>query len=619
LKKVQNESNKFSYYNNYNDYDRRNTHTHDVKSTLSSSTNSPNFLDKNSMSISNNESPKVVSEFINCDRIANANLNSNLTPQVDLLEFEKLKEDYFTIYEEKKLLLNQLNDYETIKVKCHTSTSELANLQLQYENLQYKFKHISDEKNIIHERLSKVIKENNDMNQNINSLKESVKTCEIDKNNLKTKISNHNNKVKFCEKEIANLKKKNQNLNFQVKNLTHKLDEEKEMRNQLEKRNEDNLQEFENKLAILENEKQKLMKETFLSALEGVDGEDNNNNFNEENCFKFHFIPDVNIIEIFLGGEKIAEAKNRGEWAPPGERGSQKKGANPPHQGNTSPLMKIGPQIDENFTLNKEYSFINIKKGGDKGKRGITTSPAVNKCISLRKLFSNNNLSISSKNSNLINQTPNLENKENINSNNNSNSTKSKMILISNFSSNKKRRFKSEFKIDGGENDKKIFPFQFDKIDNCIQNANFNNNNNSNNNFMTNSTSTSNNNSQCNNYFGNGLKYFLTSSNNHRHKKVLSLDQVISNEEKMGDVDGDGEVALLNVKKNLSYIELVSQNCLNLEFTQKSLLNNAEKIHPQHENKLEIQRITTDDVHLNITRQSIIEEEIKKESYDPNE
>jgi hypothetical protein len=236
-------------------------------------------------------------------------VNVSNKKKVDFNDFEKLKEDYFTLYEEKRVLDTQLVDYNELQQQYTLLKDSYGKLKVQYDITSEKLNHVIDEKVNYHERLNKVVRENSELLQTLHSLRESLNTSEREKNSIKNKVSQYNNKHKLIEKELNISKKKCHTLNFQIKNLTEKLNIESEDRRALEKQLEDLKDDYSNKLAILEGEKQKSLKDPFTLLMKTLE-EDNSN------MIELKYNSETNKIEIYFENNKVIELDNTDKRRP---------------------------------------------------------------------------------------------------------------------------------------------------------------------------------------------------------------------------------------------------------------------------------------------------------------
>lgn len=477
---------------------------------------SPRFLKSSEFNLNNN----------NTNTINNSNVNMSKSPlelkkpvNISQRDFDKFKEDYFQLYEEKKALEGQLVDYIDLQRKYSDSNNSLISLQAEFDNINERYSSIIEEKKNFQERLNRFAKENFELMKNITNIKEALNLSEKEKNTAKNKIAIYVNKLKFLEKESGVMKKKNQSLKNQIKNLTEKIISLEEDKNRLDKRNEDNLNEFENKLAGLENEKNKMIKDSLSLLI---------NSINDEKFLIFKYEKEGNKIQLFFEGEKIGEAENYG---------------NVPEQEQCQSYRNRKSQPNPyDSVLNFKGDFVSPSKKVEQKTYPLPPNPG----FSLKQLFSKSRSEKS------------YENKENINNNTNHFKSKSKSnskLLISNLSStaNKKQRteaklpkIKEEDNISSFDmpnelpnkqftsinNNPFIFNFninnassyKIEKIDSCIKKTNLND----------------------------SIRYVISSSNNNRHKKVVSLEEAIGTEI-IGDLYNAN-----NINKRLNFLSIGS-------------------------------------------------------------
>jgi hypothetical protein len=223
--------------------------------------------------------------------------------KVDFLDFEKLKEDYFNLYEEKRNLESQVVEYAEQLLGFNMLKDEFGKLKVLHDIASDKLNTTIEDKVTYHERLNKVVKENSELLQTVHNLKEHLNNSEREKNNIKTKLSTCNNKFKLIEKELNISKKKCQTLNFQIKNLTEKLNIEADERVSCAKLLDDLRHDYNNKLATLEVEKQKLTKDPFMLLMKSLEDGDNK-------LIELVYNNETNKIEMYWDGSKIMELDN---------------------------------------------------------------------------------------------------------------------------------------------------------------------------------------------------------------------------------------------------------------------------------------------------------------------
>lgn len=464
---------------------------------------SPNFTD----SVTSRSEP--VSPMPGNNNETYLNVNSvNPIHYVDIIEFEKLKEDYFSLYEEKKALEIQLLDSFPYEDKYKQLVKKYNELQILYETANSKTALYYEEKLSLQDRLNKLSKENFELVTNINSLKESLNSSEKDKNGAKSKITAAHNKIKMLEKETASLRKKTQSLNFQIKDLKEKLKDRTDEKILIGKKLEDVIEEFENKLVLKENEKQKILKDSLSHLMNLID---------EDKCFEFSYNINKDLIEIYFEKSKIIEVENKvSNVSNPSDVKLNTENSILYLKTNNTETLLTSPSKPQN-KFSKDYIFTDNDPETCKSASGV----------SLQKLFSNK-----SRSSQKIKKNDS-SNKENVNlfgnllENNNQN--KNRKILLGNLSSSKrnKKTFYSKLAADEMENlnNKKNFFINnnhyynvnmnvnpFESIDSCIRKTNLNNN----------------------------LRYILSSNN--RHKKVISLGEMMGVDEDDNKDEGNSIV-----------------------------------------------------------------------------
>jgi hypothetical protein len=217
-------------------------------------------------------------------------------------EFEKLKEDYFNLYEEKKFVEMQLIENSKFKVLYNEIKESLNSLQLQYDNILATSQKNSEEKNSLQDRLNKFSKDHFELVQNLSKLKETLNHSEKERNLIKTKFSAVENKNKTLEKEISMIRKKTQSLNSQIKDLREKLKEEMDDKMLLEKKYEDQIEELNNKCENLQIEKQNILKDSLSHIMM---------NLNDEKLIEFFYNVETNKIQIYYEKSLVTEVENK--------------------------------------------------------------------------------------------------------------------------------------------------------------------------------------------------------------------------------------------------------------------------------------------------------------------
>lgn len=581
---------------------------------------SPSNLSKTDLDFLNMDSPKkkvyqrqgsMVSDFtINLHRESNpypyeGNIDLN---SIHKIEFDKLKEDYFSLYEEKKYIENQLFDHIQYKSRCSELSTSINNLQIQFDQIISKSNIIQEEKISLQERFNKISKENFELVQNINGLKETLNSSEKDKNLMKTKISVSSNKIKFFEKEINSMRKKNQSMNYQIKDLKEKIKDEQDDKFLLEKRYDEQIQEMENKLMNLEGEKQKILKDSVSHLM---------NTLSEEQCIEFSFNKESNKIEIFFDKAKICEADNKQDnQIFTNENSMNNSNIKISNTNNINSSFKeknlMSPTSVKKLTSEKENSIlylntettnlddINISSPlkSNRNTKSLNKSRKIsnnttnkeesssllsskqeitNTAVSLNKLFGNTTCNNSKSSKKLI-----IENKENIPFFNPSPSPTKKIHIsnLNNLSSNKKSlRPKKEFsKLDIDQINlhhtakhinsvQFINPFSFNtntnsSIDNCIRKTQVQKEKES-------------------------FRYVLSSTTN-RHKKIISLDEALGENDNFLEQDFKfkekenfrfEQENLFKMAKRLSFLsvehtefEIYSRN----QYQEKNIIENKE-------------------------------------------
>ena len=215
---------------------------------------------------------------------------------------ERLKDEYHNLVEDKKNLENKLFEASENNEKILEMQEKNENLLMQLEMSNEKIKILIEEKNNFLERNNKITFENYEFTNSNNQLRESLKYLEKERTQTKNKINANFNKSKLLEKENNTSKKKISSLNSNIKNLTEIVNNSLEEKNQLQKKIEDLKEEYENKITNLNLEKQKLIKDSFLTTMASL----------EEKKIPLEFIyeEDKNSLIIMLEDIVVSEFNN---------------------------------------------------------------------------------------------------------------------------------------------------------------------------------------------------------------------------------------------------------------------------------------------------------------------
>jgi hypothetical protein len=232
-----------------------------------------------------------------------------VTPQsrtVNFCEFEKLKDDYLNLLEEKKFVDSQLEKLDQITKDNYDLKFQIQTSKEKINELNEKLKGVNIEKKSLNDRCTKTSKENSEMLIELNKLREILNHQEKEKKCVKAKLGGVNNKLKLQEKEISSLKKKHQNLHFENKNLKEKIEDELFAKNNIEKKYIEKLSYFERYIDELQNSNAKLTKENILIFLKNI-------NENEEisRLMDFKYIPEKNLVEIYYESQKVTEITSK--------------------------------------------------------------------------------------------------------------------------------------------------------------------------------------------------------------------------------------------------------------------------------------------------------------------
>jgi hypothetical protein len=471
----------------------------------------------------------TTNNYNNCHNYINHNTsaltqydNSHYVQKIDGIknDFNKLKEDYYTLFEEKKSLEVQLCDFLITRSKLEELSEKYNTIAIQNDSNSEKIIKLTEQNKSLQERLFKLGKENFDLVKLVNNVKESLNSSEKERNNAKNKISLNISKIKTFEKEIQANKKKSQTLNFQIKNLTSKLKTEQLEKILLEKKNEDLTQELERKSEVAELEKQKLMKESLINFIKEIAC---NKNSGVPSPIELTFDGESNSISIFYEKQKIAEMKNSKEFMSKNENLISSSTACFSNHSEENPIMKSENEgrrslsgrkkLDENMNpsipnLEQSQKKIIANRGGFNPTSPLIIGKFTNpNGISLKKLFSKSSCKSLKSNYSI----ESLEDKENSSYFSNQKSR----ILLENISSSRSKTNKNRTEMSKLEVVEEVCNFQAntsdftnnielgrssvkpENIENCILQTNLNQN----------------------------VRYYLTSNNINRHKKVLSYDE----------------------------------------------------------------------------------------------
>jgi len=198
--------------------------------------------------------------------------------RISYSKYEKLKNDYFEVFEEKKILETKLQELESLKVSYQELINENLISSEKIKNLNENNSSLTNEISILKERFKTMSSENSNLLIYVKSLKENMCKNDKEKGAFKQKATILNSKLKLHEERTDTLKKKCFDLSNQLKQIT------------------DLKTDLENTIYKYEKEKPLLVKEAL---------------FSEENSLEFKYNRQTNFIEIFVENIKIAEYENK--------------------------------------------------------------------------------------------------------------------------------------------------------------------------------------------------------------------------------------------------------------------------------------------------------------------
>ena len=477
---------------------------------------------------------------LNSNRSYNENLNC-LTDR----DLEKLKEDYLNLYEEKKQLETEVMEHLNCKKKIMMLEENFKETKSENDTTKTKLKKIIDENENLHERIAKLTKENSVLTETLKSTRESLNISEKERFNIKNKISVNLNKTKIYEKENFNAKKKIQNLNHQIKDLTKKLKEEADEKILLEKKVEDIIQEFENKIFVLENEKQKAIKDSLSTLIKQI---------NEESCMEFLYNKENKKIEIYFEKEKIAEVENSEELQNCETENTQANPVESAYMKTENTVRKILSPLrskKNNMSIyqnedSKEIDQLALKKLFS--QHTVSSAKSLIDTTNKENIFNNANINLMSSNVKKNNsnaksfKAKRIMRKETMSSNKNMNYNINNNLNLNITSNNFNTYAPSEYKKVDGPN-----PFDFKNIENCIQRTNLNN----------------------------SLRYVFSSSNHMRTRPMVSLNIALG-EDKVNECD---DLDVTCYIKKLNFYS-TSYHCFEILGTKKEEEKLENKINP---------------------------------------
>lgn len=315
-------------------------------------------------------------------------INEKMVP---LSDYDKLKEDYMNLFTEKNRIASELSEIVDSRQANEKLLAEMQTMKEYNDSLKDHISRIESDDKILHEQIDKLVSDKEDLNAQLKNIREKLKISENEKTEIKIKNAHHFSKFKLMEKEISQLKKKNNELNRNVKCLIEKIGNDKEDKIELKKAYERKIQDLENKIEKIEDEKKKMSKDVLATLIE--------NTMKKQNLVTFMYDNEKNIIAIKYAGEIIGEVNNE---TPHSNKNEDKTELNENinitkclsyKSNNNSPFTNLEASVCHYRQLTNAQKYNNKSSN----KKFAINSP--NKNVSLRKLFSNNNFSISSRKS----------------------------------------------------------------------------------------------------------------------------------------------------------------------------------------------------------------------------
>lgn len=180
--------------------------------------------------------------------VVNANENEgdiNKIIQIYKKDYDRLKEDYITIVNEKKILEDQVMTQENLRFELKSLSDENYNLKTSSAEMKERIERNKYEIQDYQRRIKLLENDYQRMKENYNLVKNAVGYAEEEKILFKNKYNDQVSKMKALERENLKLKKKNVSLNDDLKKLEERLDVEVEEKAMLEDRIEELKEEIE--------------------------------------------------------------------------------------------------------------------------------------------------------------------------------------------------------------------------------------------------------------------------------------------------------------------------------------------------------------------------------------
>ena len=193
--------------------------------------------------------------------------NCTQIEMIPLEKYDKLKEDYLIMVNEKTELENELmllNDY---KSKFISQSDEILTLKDNNEKLNEQLNYQLNENSILRAQISKVMSNKSEMLLTTTTLRDQIKAIENEKTQLKINHSHHLAKFTYMENEISMLKEKNISLTDNIKKILDKHKQKNEETNELLKEKETQIEELKLKNEQLIYENKSMFKDVIASFI----------------------------------------------------------------------------------------------------------------------------------------------------------------------------------------------------------------------------------------------------------------------------------------------------------------------------------------------------------------
>ncbi len=180
--------------------------------------------------------------------VVNANENEgdiHKIIQIYKKDYDRLKEDYITIVNEKKILEDQVMTQENLRFELKSLSDENYYLKTSSAEMKERIERNKYEIQDYQRRIKLLENDYQRMKENYNLVKNAVGYAEEEKILFKNKYNDQVSKMKALERENLKLKKKNVSLNDDLKKLEERLDVEVEEKAMLEDRIEELKEEIE--------------------------------------------------------------------------------------------------------------------------------------------------------------------------------------------------------------------------------------------------------------------------------------------------------------------------------------------------------------------------------------